>query len=403
FEMIKDELKYVLRNAIHQARMQKTDISVNDIKITDDQQIRLVDLKVSLMDTAALQGLILVVLVDKGLIKLPAQEVVNEKNKNDNPLAEALEKELRYTKQQLNSTIQQMETSLEELKSTNEELQSMNEELQSTNEESLTTKEEMQSLNEELMTINTSYQAKTQELTHLNNDMKNLLDSTEIGTIFLDNELKILRYTPKIKFLLNVISTDIGRSITDIVFNFELPNLKQLIYEVIETLGAKEAEVKTQKNGWFNLRIMPYRTLDNFISGVVLTFTDITLLKQIENKLAIIINFARTSISAMQQPALLLNGKLQVIAVNKFFKDYFALTNHKLLDIPFAVLVHEYWKTNRLDEAIKSMVTEKVQITLNQDFPEVGRKNFLFNSTPSVDDLTGETLLILVTIEAQPD
>lgn len=190
-------------------------------------------------------------------------------------MAEELQKELEYTKQQLHSTIEQMETSLEELKSTNEELQSTNEELQSTNEESMTTKEEIQSLNEELMTTNSSYQAKAEELTRLNNDMKNLLDSNEIGTIFLDNQLVILRYTPQLKALFNLIASDADRSITDIKFNFNLPDFKKVIVDVIETLVPKEIEVKTNKNVWYNLRIMPYRTMDNFISGAVLTFTNI--------------------------------------------------------------------------------------------------------------------------------
>ncbi|WP_419803095.1 CheR family methyltransferase [Mucilaginibacter sp.] len=403
YEMIKDELKYVLRNAIYQAHIQKNDISINDIKVKEDQQTRLVNLKVSLLDTPALHGLVLIVLEDKGLVKKASvKKALKEKNKEANPLAEILEKELEYTKQQLNSTIEQMETSLEELKSTNEELQSMNEELQSTNEESLTTKEEMQSLNEELMTINTSYQAKTEELTHLNNDMKNLLDSTEIGTIFLDNELKILRFTPKIQTLLNVISTDIGRSITDIVLNFDLPNINQLIFNVIETLVAREVEIKTQKNSWFNLRIMPYRTIDNFISGVVLTFTDITSLKIMEHKLATIITYAKTSVSLMQQPALLLDGKLQVIEANNLFTDYFDLKEHDLNGMPFAVLVHEYWKTNRLDKVIKNMADEDVRILLDQDFPQIGNKKFSFNSIPSIDRQTKETLLVLAVIENLP-
>ncbi|MGI4751511.1 MAG: CheR family methyltransferase [Janthinobacterium lividum] len=400
FEMIKDELKYVLRNAIYQARIQKTDILINDIKIKEDQQMRLVNMKVSLLDTASLQGLILVILEDKGPVKkVSPQKALKVKNQDANPLAESLEKELEYTKQQLHSTIEQMETSLEELKSTNEELQSMNEELQSTNEESLTTKEEMQSLNEELMTINVSYQGKTEELTHLNNDMKNLLDSTEIGTIFLDNEFKILRYTPKIKSLLNVIPTDVGRSITDIVFNFELPGLKKLIHEVIETLVAKEVEIQTKKTGWFNLRIMPYRTIDNFISGVVLTFTDISSLKLAEHKLATILNYAKTTINLMQKPAMLLNEKLQITVVNPLFAAYFKLSEKELKGMDFAVLAHEYWKTNRLDKVIKNMVKEEVKLLLDQDFPQIGRKKFTFSSIPSVDQQTGETLLVLAMIE----
>src|SRR5690606_949491 len=147
------------------------------------------------------------------------------------------------------------------------------------------TKEEMQSLNEELMTINLQYQNKAEELSLLNNDMKNLLDNTEIGTIFLDNILNILRYTPQVTKLFTVISSDVGRSITHIASNFEYLSIERAIKEVIEKLTGKELEVKTKKNEWYNMRIMPYRTLDNFISGAVLTFTKITPLKSLELKI----------------------------------------------------------------------------------------------------------------------
>jgi two-component system CheB/CheR fusion protein len=140
----------------------------------------------------------------------------------------------------------------------------------------------MQSLNEELMTINMQYQAKAEELTRINNDMKNLLDSTEIGTIFLDNKLDILRYTPQVRKLFNLIPTDVGRPITHVVSNFDNSLMENEIREVIETLANKEIEVKTKTDEWYRVRIMPYRTLDNFISGAVLTFTLITGYKQLE-------------------------------------------------------------------------------------------------------------------------
>jgi two-component system CheB/CheR fusion protein len=400
FELIKEELRYMLRNAVYMAGLQKTTITVNDIKVKEDSATRLVNIKVSFLDQVSLQGLILIILEDKGLVgNESVQKRKKEKNQNQEAQAHVLQNELESTKQQLNSTIEQMEISMEELKSTNEELQSTNEELQSTNEESLTTKEEMQSLNEELMTINTSYQNKTEELTHLNNDMKNLLDSTEIGTIFLDNQLTILRFTPKIKVLFNVISTDVGRSVTDIAFNFELPDLKQLIFEVIETLAAKEVEVKTQKNEWYNLRIMPYRTTDNFINGVVLTFTNITALKSSQHKMSRLSAFSETMVNLMPQPALLLNSKLQIITVNEHFTAYFKLEEKNLKGISFPVIVHEFWKTTQLEKVLPNFTKEEVIITLNHDFPKIGHKKLRLKSAPSVDDQTGETLLILIVME----
>jgi two-component system CheB/CheR fusion protein len=311
---------------------------------------------------------------------------------------EELEKELLYTKQQLHTTIEQMETSLEELKSTNEELQSTNEELQSTNEESLTTKEEMQSLNEELMTINVQFQAKADELTQLNNDMKNLLDNTEIGTIFLDNELTILRFTPQVKKLFNVIATDVGRSITDIAFNFDFPDLEAKIREVTETLIATEAEIKTRKNEWYNLRIMPYRTLDNFINGAVLTFTKITSLKVVEHKLAILKEYAQEIVNAFPLPALMLDKDLKVSTVNQMFYNYFKISEHEFQGVAFSAILHEIWKTSKLDKIIKHL-DQDTSIIFEQEFPNIGRKKLEVTAKPSVDRETNEILQVLIIIK----
>ncbi|MEX8548000.1 MAG: chemotaxis protein CheB [Mucilaginibacter sp.] len=400
FEMVREELKNVLRNAIYQAQSQKTLIAVNDIKIKEDGQTRLANLKTCIFNDSELQGFILIVIEDKGLLKKASAKINTKQNDSgQNMMAEELQKELEYTKQQLHSTIEQMETSLEELKSTNEELQSTNEELQSTNEESLTTKEEMQSLNEELMTTNVSYQAKAEELTRLNNDMKNLLDSTEIGTIFLDNQLMILRYTPQVKALFNVIASDMGRSITDIKFNFDLPDFKKTITDVIETLAPKEIEIKTNKNVWYNLRIMPYRTMDNFISGAVLTFTNISSLKIMEHRLKTMVNYSKTMVNQMQTPAILVNGKQEVIAANPAFLEFFKMDERQLQGLGFSGLVHDLWKTTRLDNLIRNAQQEELQVALNLEFPVIGKKQLGFTSLPSVDDLTGETLLNLIVID----
>jgi two-component system CheB/CheR fusion protein len=281
-----------------------------------------------------------------------------------------LENELVYTKQQLNTTIEQMETSLEELKSTNEELQSTNEELQSTNEEALTTKEEMQSLNEELMTINLQYQNKTEELTRLNNDMKNLLDSTEIGTIFLDNHLNILRFTPQVTKLFNVIHSDIGRSITHIVSNFDYPAIEATIVEVIEKLSGKELEVRTRKNEWYNLRIMPYRTIDNFISGAVLTFTRITPVKALEDRLSTLLSYVRKSVNGINEATVLLDHEGKVLVVNKFFLTMFNLREFEIKEQLLMEFVHNRWNTKKLDTLLDGY--EDKEMYLQHEFRGLG-------------------------------
>lgn len=196
-----------------------------------------------------------------------------------------LETQLQQALEDLQTTREEMQSSQEELKSANEELQSSNEELQSTNEELNTSKEEMQSLNEELQTVNAELQSKVEDLTWVNNDMKNLLDSMEIATVFLDNQLKIRRFTSYATHLFKLIPGDLGRQLSDIVTDLDYPQFMADIQKVAQTLAFIDQQIKTFDNRWFKVRIMPYRTQDNVIDGVVITFIDICEIKQLEAEL----------------------------------------------------------------------------------------------------------------------
>ncbi|WP_239494968.1 CheR family methyltransferase [Pedobacter yulinensis] len=320
-KMAREDLRYVLGNVIHQAHVQRGLVSINDVKTKEGNEVRLLRLHASPLEDSGMRGLMLLVIEDLGPVKKTNRRP--GKPETSSRQIEEMEKELVYTKQQLHSTIEQMETSLEELKSTNEELQSTNEELQSTNEESLTTKEEMQSLNEELMTVNVQYQAKAEELGRLNNDMKNLLDATEIGTIFLNNELQILRFTPQIKSLFNIIPADIGRALSDIVANFDYALLEETSREVINKLNTKEIEIRTRNNEWFRVRVMPYRTTDNFISGAVITFTAITSYKKMEFRIDSLRNYAGSVMAQLKMPGAVLDSRLAVTWANLYFVQMF--------------------------------------------------------------------------------
>ena len=196
-----------------------------------------------------------------------------------------LENELQHTREEMQNILEEMQTSEEELKSTNEELQSTNEELQSTNEELTTSKEEMQSLNEELQTTNFELQSKVDDFLRANNDMKNLLNSTDIATLFLDKELNIRRFTFQATKIFKLIKSDIGRPFTDQVSDLLYPELSADALEVLETLTVIQKQIPTKDGRWFYTRIMPYRTFDDRIDGLVITFINITDLKEIEKKL----------------------------------------------------------------------------------------------------------------------
>jgi two-component system CheB/CheR fusion protein len=200
------------------------------------------------------------------------------------------EHELRTVRTQLQSTIDELETANEEMKSATEEYQSVNEELQSTNEELETSKEEMQSINEELQTVNAEMASKNDTLTRLNSDLKNLLDSTQIATIFLDNALRIKNYTPGITEIFPLREGDRGRPITDIVSLLVYDDLKRDITVVLRDLATIEREVALKGAGTtFILRVRPYRTVDNVIDGVVMTFVDITQRKASEEQTALLL------------------------------------------------------------------------------------------------------------------
>ncbi len=188
---------------------------------------------------------------------------------------------MRDKEEYLQTTTEELETSNEELKSANEEMQSINEEMQSTNEELETSKEELQSVNEELATVNAELQGKVADLSQINNDMNNLLAGTGVGTIFVNHQLHIQRFTPAVTQVINLIATDIGRPVGHIASNLsDYNHLVEDVQQVLDTLVPKEVEVQTVPGKWFVLRIRPYRTLDNVIDGAVITFFDITEMKK---------------------------------------------------------------------------------------------------------------------------
>jgi two-component system, chemotaxis family, CheB/CheR fusion protein len=226
------------------------------------------------------------------------------------------EQELQRLNEELQSTREEMQTSQEELKSTNEELQSSNEELQSTNEELTTSKEEMQSLNEELHTINIELQNKIDDSMNIKNDMINLINSSEIATLFLNRELKIRHYTIEATKIFKFIQSDLGRPFNDVVSNLNYSDMENDIKSVLRTLIYTEREI-TAKNGLsFKIRIMPYRTLDDKIDGVVITFIDITKAKKLENALKGALELVNSNFIYLSNPAILLSAEGKILEIN---------------------------------------------------------------------------------------
>ena len=225
-----------------------------------------------------LRGLFLVVFGQEAPVAAPTRRAAPHVS---GPAAK-LRRDLERALTELASTRRHMQSAEEGLRAANEELQSTNEELQSTNEELTTSKEEMQSLNEELQTLNHELQAKVDELSRTNDDMRNLLDSTEIATLFLDDALRVRRFTAPMTKIVKLIPGDVDRPITDLASELDYSDLVADAREVLRTLLSRERQVTASGERWFSVRIMPYRTLTNRVDGVVITFVDITAAKTLE-------------------------------------------------------------------------------------------------------------------------
>ncbi|KIG16678.1 Chemotaxis protein methyltransferase CheR [Enhygromyxa salina] len=277
-DMAREGLQPSLATCLRQAASRDAEVRHDHVRVRSNGTFSHVDVSARrLTDPQQLQGLILFTFVPcPPPEQLAALEVERPSGADNTNQLQAVENELRYTKETLRSTIEELETSNEELKSANEELQSTNEELQSTNEEIETSKEEMQSLNEELHTVNSELEEKVADLSQANDDMTNLLNSTEIATVFLDNDLRIKRFTASATRIIKLIWSDVGRPIGDLASELHYESLVADATAVARTLIRLERELQGKNGNWYLMRMVPYRTTDNVIDGLVMTFVDIT-------------------------------------------------------------------------------------------------------------------------------
>jgi two-component system CheB/CheR fusion protein len=286
--MAREGLRRELTAGVRKVLARQENVRYEGLRVKSNGECSLVNLTIRpVTKPEAGTGTMMVIFEDVTPPSQQPEKAVKVPQEGRNVQLANLEREPRAKEEYLQTTVEELETANEELKSTNEELQSSNEELQSTNEEMETSKEELQSVNEELVTVNTELQKKIEELSRANNDMNNLLAGTNIGTLFLDDQLRILRYTPATITVINLIQTDVGRPVSDIVSRFRdydrlVPDTKA----VLDTLIPKEEQVQTREGQWFQMRIQPYRTLENVIEGAVLTFVDITEPKKLQIALA---------------------------------------------------------------------------------------------------------------------
>lgn len=320
---------------------------------------------------------------------------------DDNNTHRSFEEELGTARAELRETIEQLEGTNEELKVANEEVTSMNEELQSTNEELETSKEELQSFNEELQTVNSQLQYKNQELAETTDTLNNLLASSEIATVFLDKNFCIRWFSPSSKELLELVDTDIGRPVAHFAWKVDDSDLLRDARSVVQKLNGIDAEVRSDTGRWYLRRVLPYRTHDDRIAGVVIAFIDITDQKLVQDAINEARLYAEAIITTVRHPVMVLNGELRVQSINPAFSEAFSCPADECKDYLLHELDHGAWDIPKLRQLLREVLSEARSFDgfeIEHVFPNRGRRHMLLNARK----LTGggeQADLILLAIE----
>lgn len=390
-KIARDSIRHKLSAAVRRAIKENKMVISAGVTMKRGDEHSTVDIAVRpLSEEGAAQNLYLIVFDER---KIP-EDIARKREKSSagevDPRITSLEQDLQVTQEYLRTTVEELETSNEELKSTNEELQSANEELQSTNEELETAKEELQSTNEELITVNSELQLKLDDLTRAGNDINNLLASTDIGTLFLDCSLVIKRFTPLMTEIFNLKAADIGRSIRDITSRIDYGSLFEDAERVLSTLQVTEREVRSGRGKCFSMRILPYRTRENIIDGVVMTFVDTTERKLAEEEAEsarLLAEDARLLaegiVDTVREPLLVLDEELKVISANHSFYRSFNTTQEETLQRRIYDIGSGQWNIAPLRKLLEQIIPENStfeNFVVKHEFPMIGHKVMNLNA-----------------------
>jgi two-component system, chemotaxis family, CheB/CheR fusion protein len=408
-QMARPALIIDLRAAIHRALKENAAIRRENIFLKLNGDALLVSIEVIPFQPERTQQRLLLVTFDskraqewreEGNGSKLAKQAGKTRPRNLAPEVGRLRDELNSTKESLQAIIEEREAANEELKSANEEILSSNEELQSTNEELETAKEELQSANEELSTVNEELGNRNAELATVNNDLNNLLTSINIPIIIVDSELSVRRVTAPGEKIFNLIPSDVGRPLANIKPNLDIPDLVPLIRGVIETLRICEREVRDSEDHWHQLRIRPYRTLDNKIDGAVITLVEIDQMKRSLASLQDVLEFANTILDTARDPIVVLGEDLIVKRANRAFRERFKIA---WADLENARIHHlgDGWKMPKLRTWLTEMM-RKVQPTaelqLEHKFPLLGLRKLNFCAQRLKAD--SDDVIVLIISEA---
>ncbi len=393
--MARDDLRNKLRAAIRQAIQQNERIVLTGAQMKRDGIAVAVSIAVQPVPRDG-ESLLLVSFLDEPAHAQTPRGTVDRVE--DAPRVAELELELDVTRKELQSAIRDLELSGEEQKAINEEALSVNEEFQSTNEELVSSKEELQSLNEELTALNSQLQETLERQRNTSNDLQNILYSSDVATLFLDGNLNIRFFTPTARSLFSVIATDVGRPLADLTPLAADAALIPDARSVLTSLMPLRREIEAGNGTWYIRRILPYRTNDNRIEGVVITFADISEIKAAERKIEAARAYSDSIINTVRQPLLVLDGELNILSGNDAFYRTFALTAEHAVGRHFAAasghLAAMAGLRNFL-ERVRLEPTSAGDYEIAAELPMLGRRVLLMNAQTIHDGLAGEAKILL--------
>ncbi|MEG4352342.1 CheR family methyltransferase [Microcoleus sp. LAD1_D3] len=404
--MAKEGLRVELRTAIQEASQQKQPIARAGLQLKEGEIIRQVGIKVIPFQAGGVAKNYFLVLFQEESPTICALPAADNGRVNSNPSqGESLEiarllEELKTAKQHLGAIVQEHQAANQDLRAANEEILSSNEELQSMNEELETAKEEIQATNEELNTINDELQRRNVESTQVSNDLENLLASINIPILMLGGDLRIRRFTPAIEGIFSLISSDVGRSLSDITHKLIVPDLEQLILDVIRTLNLKVQEIQDRDGHWYDMHIRPYRTIDHKIDGAVLMLVDINALKVSAQHLMEAKNYAETIVETVVQPLLVLDLNLQALTANRSFYETFHVRPSQTEHRSVFDLGNGQWNIPKLRSLLKEILAGNPQFQnfeVEHDFEQIGHKIMRLNGRKMPP--MGDTQMVLLAIE----
>jgi two-component system CheB/CheR fusion protein len=394
---VREGVRSKLRMAVQTAIRKNGKVTIGGIKARrGDTQVP-ISITVELLSSAAeADGLLLVAFRDEAPETLPRERA---KNEPEEPLVQQLEYELKVARDELQTSVEQLESSNEELRATNEEVLSMNEELQSANEELETSKEELQSVNEELSAVNSQLEGKIQEVQGVSEDISNLLSSTDLPTLFLDRKFQIRRYTAGVTRLFRIIPADLGRPVEDIVRMVRDDSLIADGRVVLERLQPVEREIQIPGDGGYLRRVLPYRTADDRIDGVVVTYTDISDRIRADRLVRETRDFAEAIVETLREPLLVLDQHQAILSANAAFYRVFHLNPKQVIGRRIHEAGNREWNIPELRRMLENMLPEQTQIhnmEIQREFAGIGERVVCVNARTL--EMAGQKV-ILVALE----